>query len=100
MLKYEIVFVSEIVTFCCQSCKQLYVYWRVAKNYTFAGEVFYVCWRSTYAGEVLYVCWRFTYAGEVLYIYGRQILSDFTHAGEVLYVCWRFTYAGEVLYVC
>ena len=70
--------VSEIFTFCCQSFQ---------KNYTYAGEVLYVCWRSTYAGEVLYV-------------YGWQILSDFTYAGEALYVCWRSTYAGEVLYVC
>ena len=64
MLKYEIVFVSEIFTFCCQSCKQLYVYWRVAKNYI-RLLAFYVCWRSIIRLRVtdferFYVCWRYT----------------------------------------
>ena len=36
-------------------------------DFTYAGEVLYVCWRFTYAGEVLYVCWRFTYAGDFTY---------------------------------
>ena len=67
---------------------------KVAKNYTYTGEVLYVCWRSTYTGEVLYVYGRpilrnFTYTGEVFYVYGR-----FTYTGEVFYVYWRFTYTG------
>ena len=46
----------------------LYVYgWQILSDFTFAGEVLYVCWRFTYAGEVLYVCWRFTYAGDFTY---------------------------------
>ena len=67
---------------------------KVAKKYTYTGEVLYVCWRSTYTGEVLYVYGRpilrnFTYTGEVFYVYGR-----FTYTGEVFYVYWRFTYTG------
>ena len=71
---------------------------KVAKNYTYTGEVLYVCWRSTYTGEVLYVYGRpilrnFTYTGEVFYVYGR-----FTYTGEVFYVYWRFTYTGDFTY--
>ena len=50
----------------------------VLSDFTYAGEVLYVCWRFTYAGEVLYVCWRFTYAG------------DFTYAGATLRPLGRF----------
>ena len=73
---------------------------KVAKNYTFAGEVL-----NTFAGVLRMLAKYYTFTGD-------RFWAIFTYAGEVLYVCWRFlrklakyyTFAGVLrmlaFYVC
>ena len=81
--------VSEIFTFCCQSCKKLYVCWRSIIRLL----AFYVCWRSiirlrvTYF-ERFYVCWRSIIRLLAFYVCWRSIIRLLA-----FYVCRRFTFA-------
>ena len=82
--------VSEIFTFCCQSCKQLYVCWRSIIRLL----AFYVCWRSIIRLRVtdferFYVCWRSIIRLLAFYVCWRSIIRLLA-----FYVCWRFTFAG------
>ena len=82
--------VSEIFTFCCQSCKKLYVCWRSLIRLL----AFDVCWRSIIRlratdFEEFYVCWRSIIRLLAFYVCWRSIIRLLA-----FYVCWRFTYAG------